>query len=169
MVRKIFHAFVHPILLFLTILAAELLFLTPTWEFLHHKEVTMRILMYYDGTEEAREAIAITRMHGKAFNASIDVLSSLSKGGEHQLGEIEQRENELEYVKSVFEKEKIPCETHLLIRGHEPGEDIIQFARENDVDEIIIGTEKRTRLEKFILSSIAQHVILNARRPVVIV
>lgn len=129
----------------------------------------MRILMYYDGTEEAREAIPIARMHGKAFNARVDVVSSLSKGGEHQLGEIEQRESELEYVKSVFEKEKIPCETHLLIRGHEPGDDIIRFAQENDVDEIIIGTEKRTRMEKYILGSVAQHVILNARRPVVIV
>jgi nucleotide-binding universal stress UspA family protein len=37
------------------------------------------------------------------------------------------------------------------------------------VDEIIIGTEKRTRVEKFLLGSVAQHVIFNANRPVVIV
>ena len=129
----------------------------------------MRILMYYDGTEEAREAIPIARMHGKAFNARIDVVSSLPRGGEHQLGEIEQRESDLEYVKSVFDKEKIPCETHLLIRGHEPGEDIVQFARDNEIDEIIIGTEKRTRVEKFMLGSVVQHVVLNSHRPVVIV
>jgi nucleotide-binding universal stress UspA family protein len=129
----------------------------------------MRILMYYDGTQESKEAIPVARMHGSAFGARVDVVSSLLKGGEHQLGEIEQRESELEYVKSVFEKEKIPCETHLLIRGNEPGEDIIQFARENDVGEIIIGSEKRTRVEKFILGSVAQHVILNSRCPVVVV
>ncbi|HWR67528.1 MAG TPA: universal stress protein [Desulfomonilia bacterium] len=129
----------------------------------------MRILMYYDGTQESKEAIPVARMHGSAFGARVDVVSSLPKGGEHQLGEIEQRESELEYVKSVFEKEKIPCETHLLIRGNEPGEDIIQFARENDVGEIIIGSEKRTRVEKFILGSVAQHVILNSRCPVVVV
>ncbi|MCU0576125.1 MAG: universal stress protein [Desulfobacterota bacterium] len=129
----------------------------------------MRILMYYDGTQESKEAIPVARMHGSAFGARVDVVSSLPKGGEHQLGEIEQRESELEYVKNVFEKEKIPCETHLLIRGNEPGEDIIQFARENDVGEIIIGSEKRTRVEKFILGSVAQHVILNSRCPVVVV
>lgn len=129
----------------------------------------MRILMYYDGTEETKEAIPITKMHCKAFNARVDVLSSLSKGGEHQLGDIEQMETDLEYVKSVFDKEKIPCETHLIIRGHEPGEDIIEFAKENNVDEIIIGSEKRTRVEKFILGSVAHHVILNTRKPVLIV
>ncbi|HPI92396.1 MAG TPA: universal stress protein [Deltaproteobacteria bacterium] len=129
----------------------------------------MRILMYYDGTEEAKEAIPIARMHGKAFNARVDVVSSLTKGGEHQLDEIERRETELDYIRSVFAKDNIPCETHLLIRGHEPGEDIVMFARENEVDEIILGTEKHTRVEKFILGSVAQHVIHNSHRPVVIV
>jgi nucleotide-binding universal stress UspA family protein len=129
----------------------------------------MRIMMYYDGTEESKEAISIAKLHGKAFNAKIEVVSSLPKGGEPQLKEIEERENELEYVKTVFEKENIPCETHLLIRGHEAGEDIIRFATEKNVDEIIIGTDKRTRVEKFLLGSVAQHVVYNANRPVVIV
>jgi nucleotide-binding universal stress UspA family protein len=129
----------------------------------------MRILMYYDGTEESKEAINIAKLHGKAFNAKIEVVSSLPKGGEPQLKEIEERENELEYVKTVFENENIPCETHLLIRGHEAGDDIIRFAAEKNVDEIIIGTQKRTRVEKFLLSSVAQHVIYNANSPVVIV
>ncbi len=129
----------------------------------------MRIMMYYDGTEESKEAISIAKLHGKAFNAKIEVVSSLPKGGEQQLKEIKERENELEYVKTVFEKENIPCETHLLIRGHEAGEDILRFAEDKNVDEIIIGTQKRTRVEKFLLGSVAQHVVYNANRPVVIV
>jgi nucleotide-binding universal stress UspA family protein len=133
------------------------------------REANMRIMMYYDGTEESKEAISIAKLHGKAFNAKIEVVSSLPKGGEQQLKEIKERENELEYVKTVFEKENIPCETHLLIRGHEAGEDILRFAEDKNVDEIIIGTQKRTRVEKFLLGSVAQHVVYNANRPVVIV
>ena len=129
----------------------------------------MRILMYYDGSEESKEAVKIVKLHGKAFNARVDVVSSFSRGNESQLAEISLRENELEYLKSVFEKENIPCEIHLLIRGHDPGEDIIRFAVEKNVDEIIIGTEKKTRVEKFLLGSVAQHVIYNSDRPVVIV
>ena len=129
----------------------------------------MRILMYYDGSEESKEAVKIVKLHGKAFNAKVDVVSSLPSGNESQLAEISQRENELEYLKTVFEKENIPCETHLLIRGNEPGEDVVRFAVEKNVDEIIIGSEKRTRVEKFLLGSVAQHVIYNSTRPVVFV
>jgi nucleotide-binding universal stress UspA family protein len=133
------------------------------------QEVIMKILMYYDGTEQTKEALPLVKLHGKAFNARVDVVSSLAKGGEHQLKTIEERERELEYIKGVLEKDKIPCQTHLLIRGHDPGEDIVLFAKENNVDEIIIGTEKKTRVEKFILGSVAQHVVINAKCPVLIV
>jgi len=37
------------------------------------------------------------------------------------------------------------------------------------VDEIIVGTEKRTRLEEPVLGFLAQYVILDARWPVLIV
>jgi len=129
----------------------------------------MRILMYYDGTEESKEAISVAKLHGKAFNATVEVVSSLPRGTEQQLDHINEMENELEYVKTVFDNENIPCETHLLIRGLEAGEDVVRFAAEKNVDEIIIGTEKRTRVEKFLLGSVAQHVIYNSNRPVVIV
>jgi nucleotide-binding universal stress UspA family protein len=133
------------------------------------KEQIMRILMYYDGTEYTIEALPMVKVHAKAFNAQVDIVSSLPKGGEPQLKEIESRENDLAYLKSVLDKEKILCETHLLIKGHDAGDDIVQFAMEHKVDEIIIGTEKKSRVEKFLLGSVAQHVIINATCPVVIV
>ncbi|HVN70857.1 MAG TPA: universal stress protein [Desulfomonilia bacterium] len=129
----------------------------------------MKILMYYDGTEYTKEALPLVKTHAKAFSAGVDVVSSLPKGGEPQLNNIDAMENELAYIKDIFDNEKIPCETHLLIKGHDAGEDIVQFAREHNADEIVIGTEKKTRLEKFILGSVAQYVIINAPCPVVIV
>jgi len=129
----------------------------------------MRILMYYDGTEYTKESLSLVIMHAKAFNAQVDVVSSLPKGGEPQLKEIEAREDELAYIKEALDKEKISCKTHLLIKGHDAGDDIIQFAKEHRVDEIIIGTKKKSRVEKFILGSVAQHIVIHATCPVVIV
>jgi nucleotide-binding universal stress UspA family protein len=129
----------------------------------------MRILMYYDGTEYTRDALPVVKMHAKAFQAAVDIVCSLHKGGEPQLDEIDKRETDLAYLKGVLEKEKITCETHLLIKGNDAGEDVIRFAKEHHVDEIILGTEKKSRVEKFILGSVAQHVIINAHCPVVIV
>jgi nucleotide-binding universal stress UspA family protein len=129
----------------------------------------MRILMYYDGTEYARDALPVVKMHAKAFHAAVDIVCSLHKGGEPQLDEIDRMETDLAYLKGVLEKEKITAETHLLIKGNDAGEDVIRFAKERQADEIIIGTEKKSRVEKFILGSVAQHVIIHAHCPVVIV
>ena len=129
----------------------------------------MRILMYYDGTEYTMDALSVVKMHAKAFQATVDIVCSLHKGGEPQLDEIDRMETDLAYLKVVLEKEKITAETHLLIKGNDAGEDVIRFAMEHHVDEIIIGTEKKSRVEKFILGSVAQHVIINAHCPVVIV
>jgi nucleotide-binding universal stress UspA family protein len=129
----------------------------------------MKILMYFDGTEHAMESLPLVIKHAKAFQAGVDVVSSMPKAGEEQIREIEDREGELEYLKEALAREKIPSETHLLIRGHDAGADIIEFAREHQVDEIVIGTEKKSMLQNFILGSVSQHVISHASCPVVIV
>lgn len=133
------------------------------------KEQIMKILMYADGTEYSMDAVPLVKTHAKVFKAHVDIVSSLPKGGEHKLKEIKLREDELAYLKEALEKEKITCDTHLLIKGHDAGDDIVQFAKENNIDEIIIGAEKKSRVEKFFLGSVAQHVVIHAHCPVVIV
>lgn len=129
----------------------------------------MNILMYYDGTDYTKETVPLVKKHAKAFNARVHVVSSLSRGGESELQEINAIERDFEYLKETFDKDKIPCETHLLIKGQNPGEDIVSFANEHGADEIIIGTEKKTLVEKLLLGSVAQTVILHARCPVLVV
>jgi nucleotide-binding universal stress UspA family protein len=54
-----------------------------------------------------------------------------------------------------------------LVRGLRPGEDLVQFAKENGIDEIIIGVRRRSKVGKLVFGSTAQYVILNAPCPVV--
>lgn len=128
----------------------------------------MKIMMYYDGTEHTKEALPVVANRAKVFDARVVVVSSLPKGDEAHLKEIEKRQDELAYIKGVFENQGIPCDTHLLIKGHEAGEDIALFAKEHKVDEIIIGTNKKSLFEKFFTGIMAQQVINNARCPVVL-
>jgi hypothetical protein len=93
------------------------------------KELIMKIMMYYDGTENSKQALPAVKTRAKAFNAQVDVVSSLPRGGEAQLEEIGKREDDLAYIKSILDNQEIPCETHLLIKGHDAGNDIAHFAK----------------------------------------
>ena len=127
----------------------------------------MKILVGYDGSNAAKDALLLAKKHAKAFEAKVFVLSSLEKGNEDQLPKIEQAERDLEYAKNFFEKDHISCETHLLIRGLSPGEDLIEFANENEIDEIIVGVKRRSNVGKLIFGSNARYVIMEANCPVV--
>jgi nucleotide-binding universal stress UspA family protein len=63
--------------------------------------------------------------------------------------------------------EKIPYEAHLLISRQSFGEELVDYAEQNKVDEIIIGIRKRSKVGKLVFGSTAQYVILNASCPVV--
>jgi nucleotide-binding universal stress UspA family protein len=129
----------------------------------------MKILMYYDGTTFAREAVPVVKQHAKAFSAHVAVVSSLPRGDESQREKIQTLEDDLALLKNSLEQEEISCETHLLIRGNDAGDDLVWFAHAHEVDEIIIGTEKKSRVEKFIMGSVAQDVIVNVQCPVVVI
>lgn len=129
----------------------------------------MKILVGYDGSNSAKDALSLAKSHAKAFSASIEVVTSMQKGTESEREEIQQAERGLEYAKSLFEEADIACNTHLLIRGLTAGEDLVEFANENKVGEIIVGVKRRSKVGKLLMGSTAQYVVLQAECPVVTV
>jgi hypothetical protein len=59
-----------------------------------------------------------------------------------------------------FKNKKIPCKTHLLVRGLLAGEDLVKFANDTGIDEIVIGIKRRSRVGKLLFGSTAQYTIL---------
>ncbi len=129
----------------------------------------MKIMVGYDSSNACREALDLAVVHAKAFTAKVNVVASMTKGGEEEQAQIKQVEQELEEVKVQLENQGVACETHLLIRGLEPGEDLANYAQEQGVDEIVIGIRRRSKVGKLLFGSTAQYVILNAHCPVVTV
>ena len=129
----------------------------------------MKILVGYDQTVEAGRALELAVRHAKVFGAKVCVLTSRSKGTDEDLPDIEKDKERLKNAKKLLKEAGVDCETHLLIRGGTPAEDIIDFAEENKVDEIIVGIAKKSRVGKMIFGSNAQYVILHAPCPVVTV
>ena len=129
----------------------------------------MKILVGYDGTNSAKEALNLAKSHAKTFGASVEVVTSMQKGTESARKDIEQAERGLAYAKSLFEEDGIACNTHLLIRGLTAGEDLVEFANENRIDQIVVGVKRRSKVGKLLMGSSAQYVILQAQCPVVTV
>ena len=147
----------------------------------------MKIMVGYDGSNAAKEALSLARKHAKAFNAQVYIVTSLEKISDdpvqdglsgHSEIEVDAERGSpgykiaelgLDNAKILFEEDNIPCITHLLVRGRSPGEDLVEFSRENDIGEIIIGARKRSKVGKFLFGSTAQFVILNAECPVITV
>lgn len=132
-------------------------------------EFGMKILVGYDGSNAAKEALSVAKKHAKAFGAEIFVISSMIGGPEVPRQEFEKAEGELRYSQCYFLDDKIPCTTRFLVRGMTPGEDLVRFIEENGIDEVVIGIRRRSKVGKLLFGSTAQYVILNAKCPVVTV
>jgi nucleotide-binding universal stress UspA family protein len=63
----------------------------------------------------------------------------------------------------------VAVETHQFVRGNRPHEDLLACAREVDADELVVGVRRRNPTAKVVFGSVAQRVLLNADRPVLVV
>jgi len=129
----------------------------------------MRILVAYTGGSELdRRVLELAKQHAKVFNATLFVATSREQvADESDAKEVERLEGHFEYLRNALAQEGLVCETHLLVRGLTPGEDIVEFANDHKIDEIFIGIEKTSKVGKLLFGSNAQFIILEAPCPVV--
>jgi len=126
----------------------------------------MKILVSYSGTKESEAALELGRKHAKLFDAKLLVVFSSEGGKGEKPEEISKIENDLERIQKDISEDGIECEVEQLARGLTPGEDIVLFAEENDIEQIYVGIRKKSRTSKLILGSTAQYIILKAKCPV---
>ena len=129
----------------------------------------MKILVGYDGSKVAEDAVKLAQKHGHAFKAEIYIVTSLEQSPALKKEDIDKAEGKLENLKKAFKVDDIPCETQATVSYQSPGEDLVQIAKENDIDEIILGVRRRSKVGKLVFGSTAQYVIIEAPCPVVAV
>jgi len=127
----------------------------------------MKFLVGYNGSKSAQAALALARDFAKVFQATVYVVASMEGGSSEKIEDIAKAREDLEYADNFLKQENIDCEVREMVRGLSPGEDLIKFARDNDIDQIFVGIEKKTRTRKILLGSTAQYVILKAPCPVI--
>lgn len=129
----------------------------------------MKFLIGYDGSNCAKDALAVACKHAEAFNAEISIVASLEGKSSNEAEQVKAAKENLAYAENYFKERGIRAETHLLVRGMAPGKDIVQYAAENDIDTIFIGVRNRSKVGKLIFGSNAHYVILKSHCPVMTV
>ncbi|MBW2434561.1 MAG: universal stress protein [Deltaproteobacteria bacterium] len=129
----------------------------------------MKIMVGFDGSKVSEAAVELAAKRAQVFGAQILLVHSMVGGPDVPKRDFENSQRELEYHKNEFKKKDIVCESLLSVRGLQPGEDLVQLAEEQQVDEIIMGVRRRSKVGKLVFGSTAQYVILNAPCPVVTV
>ncbi|MGB3210093.1 MAG: universal stress protein [Desulforhopalus sp.] len=129
----------------------------------------MKFLVGFNGSEEAKAALSLARSYAELFGAMVIVVTSMGGGRGEKIEGIGKAAKDLAFAEDFLKKKGISCESHQLARGMSPGEDLVSFAEENDIDQIFVGIEKMSRTQKILVGSNAQYIILKAPCPVVTV
>ena len=80
----------------------------------------------------------------------------------------EEGKKAIEYVVDVGQTAGVEVDT-LIIKDKNPVDAIIDFATENDIDLIVMGTLGKTGVEHVLLGSVAENVVRSAKRPVLVI
>ncbi|MFP4419801.1 MAG: universal stress protein [Desulfococcaceae bacterium] len=128
-----------------------------------------RILVGYDGSNAGKEALSVATRQANAFDAHLYIIRSLAGSSEKKVEKIKNAEGDLAWAESYAKEKGVSCETHLLVRGLRPGEDLVQFAEENRIDLMVVGVRRRSNVGKIVFGSNARYIVMEAPCPVLTV
>lgn len=141
-------------------------------------ELYKKILIATDGSEPNKKAVAygieLARLSGAKVNVAyvVDTAAFASvpmDAGWEMMYELLQKEG-TEAIQQIVDDAKasgIDIEGSLL-EGH-PSHEIIEFAQNNEIDVIVLGTLGKGGLDRFLLGSVAEKVTRNSKVPVLVV
>jgi len=141
------------------------------------EETYKKIMVATDGSVLVRKAvdtaIEISRL-SKAKLYAVYVLVPMTHsvrgfGWEEAAIEHFRREGEAAtlYVKEAAKAAGVVVEP-VLLEGH-PADKIIEFAEQNDIEMIVVGTLGKTGIDRFLLGSVAENVVRHSKIPVLVV
>lgn len=132
----------------------------------------MKILVGYDGSNTAKDALSLAKTHAKAFDAKVHVTRCITQTHEvkpEDMDKMDRADQELARICKKLNEENIPCEARLLVSDLSPGERLVEYAKETGANYIIVGVRRRSKVGKLLFGSTAQFVILEAPCPVITV
>lgn len=153
-------------------------------DLIHDQQSTVKkILMAIDKSGYKDKVTVYSVILAKALGADVTAIHVLDKsslgfvgdllsyyrGGKTEAYEdaLKKRAEELLSEAEVLgKKEGVRMNSEVLVHSHSIAEGIIDYAKRNDIDLIVVGTKGLTGIEKFLIGSVASNVIAHAHCPV---
>lgn len=130
----------------------------------------MRIVLGFVDTPEGHAALERAIAEAKALDAHLVVVHSLhGERGHEKAKDFIGAEEAMEEAAAQLAEAGVAYTTRELVKGHSPGQDVLDVAREEEADLIVIGLRRRTPTGKWLLGSTAQDILLDAPCPVLAV
>lgn len=145
----------------------------------------MKILLIYRQTAEGQAALAAARTEARLHGATILVVRHVKRTAEQPVPDVrsggrplrdaDSRQDlavlseELDAVASGLQADGLDAQALLLTDGADAAEAILDVARTEAVDRIVIGIRRRSPVGKLVLGSLSQDVLLHADCPVLAV
>jgi nucleotide-binding universal stress UspA family protein len=130
----------------------------------------MKFLVCYGEEDSSSAILKKAQAHAKVWNATLEVVKAITRELPIKHSKILDMEKELEAkVSDQIEDHDVTVNVQLLVTSLEPGEKLVKFAEEEEIDLIFLGIIKKSKVNKLFFGSTAQYVILHAPCPVVTV
>jgi nucleotide-binding universal stress UspA family protein len=136
-----------------------------------------KIMIATDGSKQVekavKSAVELARLTGARLYAVYVIASTgytpRNFGWEESLREILEAEAKraVTFVEEAGKNSGIEVES-VILDGH-PADRVMEFAEQEGIDLIVMGTLGRTGLDRFLLGSIAEKVVRHSKTPVMVV
>lgn len=125
------------------------------------------IVCAVDDYRRMERLVRFSAEEAKLRGLKLHIIHSQYGGDKTSKEEIEFGEKLLQDAEKIAGEYGVDVEAHFLMRGNDPAKDILLFCEEVGAKILVIGVKKRSPAGKLLFGSVAQHVILNSRIPVV--
>ena len=128
----------------------------------------MKFLVCYEEAGPSAVILKEAQAHAKVWNATLEVVKAVTRELPLKHTKILEMEKEMEdHVSEQMKDTGVRYSVQLMVTSLEPGEKLVKFAEEEEIDLLFVGIIKISKVSKLFFGSTAQYVILNATCPVV--
>jgi nucleotide-binding universal stress UspA family protein len=122
----------------------------------------MRIVAGFLRSPEGRAALERAITETRLRDGELLVVHSMKGGERDELEQVLTYREEFEQLEAQLQETGVRYRLIEYARGNAPSEDLLQAAKDEDADMIVIGIRRRSPVGKLILGSNAQDILLHA-------